>query len=154
MNSATRRKTSEKSIWTDCCCDKSLPRLSGEKIRNGDCRGKWNGGRQDWKGDGWYRIVGDAGSKLIEAPAKLKHCGVEYPGWLYGGHPNASEGEVVRFVNFVMLDVCTYGRCTYGSDAYQSASIKVINCNNEYFVYYLIGMEYQDWVLGGGYCTE
>ena len=152
MNSATRRKTYEKSIWTYCCCDKNLPRLSGEKIRNGDCRGKWNGGRQDWKGDGWYRIVGDAGSKLIEAPVKPKHCGVEYPGWLYGGHPNASEGEVVRFVNFVMY--FKDKGSTYGSDAYQSASIKVINCNNEYFVYYLIGMEYQDWVQGGGYCTE
>ena len=115
-----------------------------------DCRGKWHGG--DWRGDGWYRIVGDAGSKLIEAPVKPKHCGVEYPGWLYGGHPNASEGEVVRFVNFVMY--FNYKGSTWGSDAYQSASIKVINCNNEYFVYYLIGMEYQDWVLGGGYCTE
>ena len=59
---------------------------------------------------------------------------------------------MVRFVNFVMYFKAKGS--TYGSDAYQSASIKVINCNNEYFVYYLIGMEYQDWVLGGGYCTE
>ena len=115
-----------------------------------DCRGKWHGG--DWRGDGWYRIVGDAGSKLIEAPVKPKHCGVEYPGWLYGGHPNASEGEVVRFVNFVMY--FNYKGSTWGSDAYQSASIKVINCNNEYFVYYLIGIEYENWIVGGGYCTE
>ena len=119
--------------------------MKGKQVTT-DCRGR------DQKGDGWYRIVGDAGSKLIEAPVKPKHCGVEYPGWLYGGHPNASEGEVVRFVNFVMY--FKDKGSTYGSDAYQSASIKVINCNNEYFVYYLIGMEYQDWVQGGGYCTE
>ena len=117
-----------------------------------DCRGEWNGGRRDWKGPGWYRIVGDAGSKLFEAPLKPSHCGALSPGWLYGGQPTASEGEVVRFVNFVMY--FKDKGSTYGSDAYQSASIKVINCNNEYFVYYLIGMEYQDWVQGGGYCTE
>ena len=108
--------------------------------------------RRDWKGPDWYRIVGEAGSKLAEAPVQMYHCGVMTPGWLYGGHPTVSEGEVVRFVNFVMY--FNYKGSTWGSDAYQSASIKVINCNNEYFVYYLIGMEYQDWVLGGGYCTE
>ena len=117
-----------------------------------DCRGEWNGGRRDWKGPGWYRIVGDAGSKLFEAPVKPNHCGTRSPGWLYGGHPTASEGEVVRFVNFVMY--FNYKGSTWGSDAYQSASIKVINCNNEYFLYYLIGIEYGHWTVGGGYCTE
>ena len=112
--------------------------------------------RRDWKGPDWYRIVGEAGSKLAEAPVKMYHCGAMSPGWLYGGHPTASEGEVVRFVNFVWKDIYVkdYYGSPYGSDAYVSSSIKVINCNNEYFVYYLIGMEYQDWVQGGGYCTE
>ena len=39
----------------------------------------------------------------------------------------------------------------YGSDAYVSSSIKVINCNNEYFVYYLIDTPHG---FNGGYCTE
>ena len=121
----------------------------GEKL-SADCRGEWNGGRQDWKGPGWYRIVGDAGSKLFEAPLKENHCGTQSPGWLYGGHPTASEGEVVRFVNFVYYGTDSYGSA-FGSDAYVSSSIKVINCNNEYFVYYLIDVPY-GW--GAGYCTE
>ena len=108
--------------------------------------------QRDWKGPDWYRIVGEAGSKLAEAPVNMYRCGVYSPGWLYGGHPTVSEGEVVRFVNFVMYFKAKGS--TYGSDAYQSASIKVINCNNEYFVYYLIGIEIENWVQGGGYCTE
>ena len=115
-----------------------------------DCRGEWNGGRRDWKGPGWYRIVGDAGSKLFEAPLKPNHCGALSPGWLYGGHPTASEGEVVRFVNFVYYGTDSYGSA-FGSDAYVSSSIKVINCNNEYFVYYLIDTPTH---FACGYCTE
>ena len=57
---------------------------------------------------------------------------------------------MVRFVNFVYYGTDSYGSA-FGSDAYVSSSIKVINCNNEYFVYYLIDVPY-GW--GAGYCTE
>ena len=83
----------------------------------------------------------------------MYHCGVMSPGWLYGGHPTASEGEVVRFVNFVRQGkyVKDFYGSPYTSDAYVSSSIKVINCNNEYFVYYLIDTPHG---FSGGYCTE
>ena len=109
--------------------------------------------QRDWKGPDWYRIVGEAGSKLAEAPVNMYRCGVYSPGWLYGGHPTVSEGEVVRFVNFVWkgIYVIDYYGSPYGSNAYVSSSIKVINCNNEYFVYYLNDVPHG---YGAGYCTE
>ena len=115
--------------------------------------------QRDWKGPDWYRIVGEAGSKLAEAPVNMYRCGVYSPGWLYGGHPTVSEGEVVRFVNFVFnasrdstgINVIDYYGSPYGSDAYVSSFIKVINCNNEYFVYYLIDTPKHS---NPGYCTE
>ena len=76
---------------------------------------------------------------MIDSPIEVYHCGTAGPGWLSGGHPDPSEGEVARTVNFVWA----------GKDAYQWKDIKVLNCNNDYFVYYLV-----DSPGISGYCTE
>ena len=96
----------------------------------------------DWKGAGWYRVAGAAGFKLIESPAGGRSsCGTDYTGWLDGGHPSPDEGEVTRTVYFN----------AGGSNTKQeSYSVKVINCNNEYFVYHLPNVKY----CALAYCTE
>ena len=92
--------------------------------------GGWIRGRRsvDWKGAGWYRITGGAGTKLADFPVTKKHCGTYVSGWMRGGHPTVFQGEVTRTV--------------------WNIRIKVINCNTHY-VYYL--EEVPHCVLG--YCT-
>jgi len=95
----------------------------------------------DWKGDGWYRVVGQAGSKIIDSPIGYGYCGTDYTGWLSGGHPTSGEGEVTRTVYFD----------NGGNDKTRETEVKVINCNDAFFVYYLVD------VPGGcylAYCTE
>merc|ERR1712107_734448 len=82
----------------------------------------------DWKGAGWYRIGGQAGTKLIEKGTGVSFsCGTYWGGWLSGGHPSPEEGEVSRTVYFD----------NGSNDKNNPTSIKVINCNRKYFVYYL-----------------
>lgn len=95
--------------------------------------------RRDWKSTGWYRITGEAGTKLIDSPVDDSHCGTYGTGWLSGGHPTVAEGEVDRTVNF------NY----YGDNAKSSSDIKVVNCNTHY-VYYLVRAP----LCNLGYCTE
>ena len=95
----------------------------------------------DWKGTGWYRVAGSAGFKLIESPVPTySSCGTDYNGWLDGGHPSPGEGELARTVHF------NSGK----NPKHRSYSVKVINCNNEYFVYYLPDLGY----CAYAYCTE
>ena len=108
LNSPTRRSTNAKSGH----CDK----------RNARKR------KRDWKGPGWYRITGEAGTKLVDSEVEDKHCGTHATGWMDGGHPTVAEGEVNRTVNFNYV----------GNNAWNSRNIKVVNCNTHY-VYYLIG---------------
>ena len=70
-------------------------------------------------------------------------------GWLSGGHPAPGEGEVDRTVFFD----------DGSNDKRNPTSIKVVNCNDEYFVYYL--PDVCGCVGGGcvsdrysGYCTQ
>ena len=56
----------------------------------------------------------------------MNMCGTYAPGVLEGEHPTAEEGEVDRTVYFNL-----------GWDQEDWIHIKVINCNNDYFVYYL-----------------
>ena len=75
----------------------------------------------DWKGAGWYRITGGAGTKLADFVVAEKHCGTGSSGtgsgWMEGGHPTVFQGMVTRTVNFMAMD---------------TRSIKVINCNTHY----------------------
>jgi len=95
----------------------------------------------DWKGPGWYRIGGQAGTKLVEKGTGVSYsCGTIWGGWLEGGHPTPEEGEVSRTVHFN----------SNSNDRERSTSIKVINCNRNYFVYYLPKtVDCYD-----GYCTQ
>ena len=90
--------------------------------------GGWIRGRRsvDWKGAGWYRITGGAGTKLADFDVAEKHCGTYASGWMSGGHPTVFQGEVTRIVNFYL----------HGERTWKTSSIKVINCNTHY-VYYL-----------------
>ena len=78
---------------------------------------------------------------VVESPVEAHtFCGTAYTGLLDGRHPSPSEGEVSRTVYF-----------NSGSNTKQeSVSVKVINCNNEYFVYYLLDVKY----CRMAYCTE
>ena len=121
LNSPTRKFTYAKTSPT-LYCDK-------DKV----------GGERDWNGEGWYRITGEAGTKLVDSPAEKSHCGTFAVGWLHGGHPTISMGEVDRTVNFNWLD----------NTAFRSAPVKVVNCST-FYVYYLPNTPYCHY----GYCTE
>ena len=95
--------------------------------------------RRDWQGTGWYRITGEAGTKLVDSPAPAYYCGTHMAGWLFGGHPTVSMGEVERTVNFNWKDNVAYSN---------KRGVKVVNCSTHY-VYYLINT-----VCHYGYCTE
>lgn len=96
----------------------------------------------DWKGTGWYRITGQAGTKIIDEPVDTYHCGTTSTGWLSGGHPSPGEGVVARKVCFNAAgDDCHYEASRY---------VDVLNCNDAYYVYYLVDAPTCDL----GYCTE
>ena len=117
LNSPTRRRLA--NVAKKEHCDKRIER--------------------DWKGTGWYRITGEAGTKLVDSSVDVLHCGTYASGWLSGGHPTVDEGEVARTVNF---------NC-YGDSSRWSVDVKVINCNT-HFVYYLVDTP----LCHLGYCTE
>jgi len=97
---------------------------------------------RDWKGPGWYRITGKAGTKLIESPIEDYHCGTKFGGWMSGGHPTFDQGEVSRTINF------------NGSSSTNQA--KVINCGT-YYVYHLDNVPICNSIsfsTSTGYCTE
>ena len=121
LNSPTRKFTYAKTSPT-LYCDK-------DKV----------GGERDWNGEGWYRITGEAGTKLVDSPAEKSHSGTFAVGWLHGGHPTISMGEVDRTVNFNWLD----------NTAFRSAPVKVVNCST-FYVYYLPNTPNCHY----GYCTE
>ena len=109
---------------------------------NGPCCDTYTSHRAypDWKGPGWYRVGGQAGTQLNEKGTGVwNSCGTYYGGWLSGGHPTREEREVSRTVYFE----------NGGGDRANPTSIKVINCNNKYFVYYLSTA-----FCYSGYCTK
>jgi len=94
---------------------------------------------RDWKGAGWYRITGGAGTRLADIQVAESHCGAHRTGSLTGGHPSVGQGEVTRTVNFNWS----------GNPAFTKTNIKVINCG-PYYVYYLVDAA----TCYDGYCTE
>jgi len=96
--------------------------------------------RPDWKGDGWYRVFGEAGTKIVDKAAPYANCGTAATGWLSGGHPSPEEGMVTRTVYF------SYGDHDYSG----TVDVSVVNCNNFFYVYYLVDIPYCIF----GYCTE
>ena len=60
----------------------------------------------DWRGGGWYRYQGEAGTQIPTYPPGYLQCGTYSAGWMEGGHPTVGQGEVTRTVYF------QYGRNT------------------------------------------
>ena len=80
---------------------------------------------EDWKGPGWYRIMGPAGTQLPEEIVMPYHCGTSFTGWLNGTHPTVFNEIVDRNVCFHSIngDPCLY----------QSA-VQILNCG-EFYLY-------------------
>lgn len=76
--------------------------------------------------EGWSRIAGAAGTKLLENCPSVNTCGTQSPGWMQGGHPTTGEGQVDRTVCFNWSGNC----CLW------SRVIQVRNCG-DYYVYNL-----------------
>ena len=76
---------------------------------------------------GWYRFVGDAGTKMQTTPVPRDRCGTVKSGWLETAHPSVEDGKVRRNVCFGSLSTdCGDGR-----------SIFVKNCGL-YYIYELL----------------
>ena len=76
--------------------------------------------------EGWYRFVGDAGTKMPTTHVSAYRCGTAFPGWLEGGHPTVEDGEVYK-------KVCFSDRISGCRDM---TKISVKNCGS-YFIYKL-----------------
>merc|ERR1711962_770459 len=87
---------------------------------------------RDWRRTQWYRVTGGAGTKLADTEVAERHCGVLHPGWIVGGHPSVSQGEVSRRIQF---------------QNGWSMNAKIINCGS-YYVYHLASPG-----RGHGHCT-
>ena len=82
----------------------------------------------DWKGEGWYRVVGPAGTRLADTPTKgYYYCGTAAARYVQGNHPTKI-GETVS------TKACYY----YVSNlpCHKPQDIKIRNCG-EYYLYYL-----------------
>ncbi|XP_066022495.1 EGF-like repeat and discoidin I-like domain-containing protein 3 [Pocillopora verrucosa] len=74
----------------------------------------------------WYRLMGDAGTKMPTKRVHAYHCGTVWSGWLDGAHPTLEDGEVHR-------TVCFSDRST---GCKHTIEISVKNCG-AYFIYKL-----------------
>lgn len=78
---------------------------------------------------GWYRFKSYTGDKMPTKPAETMRCGTVHPIWMRGKHPDVNDGIVERHacINFYGLN----GGC------FSKFIIKVKNCDDNFFVYYL-----------------
>jgi len=80
-----------------------------------------------WKGEAWYRFVGEAGSRMPEMDLpSMNSCGTHWPGWVADEHPTVEEGEKdVR--------ICFYN---VGNACNEEVTAKIVNCG-DFFLYKL-----------------
>ena len=102
----------------------------------------------DWQGNAWYRVMGDAGTRIPEYPFTsvqngYGHCGTWCPGYLPSGSHPQTPGELVN--NVTVCFNCDGNICNYKD----FNAIKIRHCG-DYFVYYLT----QSWNENFRYCTE
>ncbi|KXJ24116.1 Oncoprotein-induced transcript 3 protein [Exaiptasia diaphana] len=76
--------------------------------------------------DGWYRFTGHAGTEMATSCVAMYHCGTQYPGWLLGSHPAATDGRINKTVCFTKDSNCCYW----------STNVTVRNCSG-FYVYKL-----------------
>ena len=91
----------------------------------------------DWKGEGWYRVVGPAGTKLADSPIDLNHCGSAGPRYVQGSHPILIGEIITTKACYKQSSICT-----------SPQDVKIRNCV-KYFLYYLPETQ-SCWQ---GYCT-
>ena len=89
----------------------------------------------DWRGGGWYRYQGEAGTQIPTYPPGDSQCGAYRPGWMEGEHPTVGQGKVPRTVYFQ----------GYRNTKEFSTTVKVVNCG-QFYVYHLTDTD------GGIYC--
>ena len=77
----------------------------------------------DWKGEGWYRVIEPAGTKLADTLLNDNHCGTVGARYVQGSHPT-NFGETV------------FTKACYRKHCEQPQDIKIRNCG-KYFLYYL-----------------
>ena len=80
----------------------------------------------DWLPEGWYRLVGAAGTKMPTTPVHRFRCNTAFPGWLKGAEPTVANVEVSRLVCFTR----GANNCAF------SKQIVMKNCGS-YFIYKL-----------------
>ena len=81
----------------------------------------------EWQGDGWYRLVGEAGTQLPEAAPDIFACGTDAPGWFNGVHPTPGDGVVDG-------EVCFHWN---GDQCRWTSNIQVVNCGS-FYLYNLV----------------
>ena len=116
----------------------------------------------DWQGEAWYRVMGEAGTRIPEAPftsvyfnaatvtEQVYNCGTYCPGYLPSGSHPQTPGELVEYVKVCYNcnnDICQYSNTKWGGGS--NNVVKIRHCG-EYFVYYLTKPTYVDL----RYCTE
>ena len=83
----------------------------------------------DWSGDGWYRIMSEAGTSIPEQSPGMSHCGTAIPAWINDTVPNK---------NGHLKDVKVCMDWDIGDDdCFQEISTGVTKCL-DFIVYYLV----------------
>ena len=96
------------------------------------CNGPYYYTSPDWKGPGWYRFTGAAGTRIPEMSPSTAHCGTADSGWMRGVHPSTPGDQAVATICF------DYGG---GNDCFDFVNTTVINCK-EYYLYNLPNVPY------------
>ena len=55
--------------------------------------------------EGWYRFVGDAGTKMQTKSVPRGRCGTINSGWLTTAHPSVEDGNYIMYTNFLRLKI-------------------------------------------------
>ena len=113
----------------------------------------------DWQGEAWYRVMGDAGTRIPEHPFTsvqsigcvpgqcCGYCNTCCPGYLPSGSHPQTPGELVN--NVKVCYNCARDMCNFKN----INAVNIRHCG-DYFVYYLT-QSHTDFKLENlRYCTE
>ena len=107
----------------------------------------------DWKGEAWYRVMGNAGTRIPEYPftsvqvGDLVYCQTWCPRYLSKGSHPQTPGELVY--NVTVCYNCLGPICNYVHNY-----VKIVNCG-DFFVYYLTAEFPYNYIIHMmSYCTE
>ena len=129
-------------------------RLSWKTDHFNDSRVLKSGVSVDWQGEAWYRVMGEAGTRIPEDPFTMaqlrvdKYCRTNCPGYLPSGSHPQTPGELVTNVK-VCYNCLFFGPRVKTLCNYSNNYVKIRHCG-DYFVYYLTQLYGQNY----RYCTE